>query len=453
MVQAWMQLLDLGMTPALGREVARLKSSFSEHARLATVVNSLETTFFFIAVAIGCGIFLSRYWIASNWLTFEELTTGTVSTAIGVMAVIISVRWISSINRSGVNAYEAQVWINVLDIIIATLRFPGSLALIIWSGGDILLFFSYQLVLALVEAFIIRVKLRSLLPKNTKNVSFFSFQELKRIAPFALSIGYTGAIWVLLTQLDKLLLSNILILSEYGYFTLIAIIASGLMMLSGPVSKAILPRMTALLASGREDAMLLLYRQSTRFLVSITAPITFVIATFPEMLVYAWTGDLDAAQWTAPVLPLFVIGNGLLTIIAFQYYLQYAHGYLRYHVYYNTAMVFITVPLIFYASYEYGAVGVGWVWLSFRMVTLLVWLPFIHHKFAPNLHLNWLIKDILPAVTVSAIVIWLAKTFIILEPNTSRSFQLIFLGILTFTSIALSMSASMQGFIRRKLFG
>ena len=68
----------------------------------------------------------------------------------------------------------------------------------------------------------------------------------------------------------------ILTLSEFGYFTLVATASIGLMMLSGPISKAVLPRMTALLSEGYEDEMLKLYRQSTRVVVAIIAPIILI---------------------------------------------------------------------------------------------------------------------------------------------------------------------------------
>lgn len=453
LVQAWMQLLDIGMTPTLGREVARLKGDPSGHGRLVTVVNSIETAFVIMALMIGLGLFFSRDWVASDWLTFEVLAPGTVSSAIGIIAIIVSVRWVSSINRSGINAYEAQLWMNLVDISINTLRFPGSLALVIWTEGNILVFFYYQLALVAMEVLLIRGKFRRLLPSHVSGIQRFSIRELKRIAPFALSIGYTGAIWVLLTQLDKLLLSKILTLSGYGYFTLVATIASGVTLLSGPISKAILPRMTALLANGQEDEMVALYRRSTRFMVSVTAPITIVIAIRPEMVVYVWTGDQEAAQWTASILPLFVIGNGLLTIIAFQYYLQYAHGYLKYHVAYNTVMAIITVPLIFYAAFEYGAIGIGWIWVGFRALSLIVWVPFIHHKFAPGLHQSWLTRDVLPGVVVAAGCVWLANSLNLFDSDNSRAIQFIFLAGTTMMAIGIAMGISMQDIIRRKIFG
>lgn len=451
LVQSWIQILDMGMSPTLSREIARLKNYPQEHGRLVTVVNSLETLFVVLALIIGASLYLSRGLVASDWLNFTTLSVSTVSSAVGIISIIAAMRWFSSINRSGINAYEAQVWMNIVEIIINTLRFPVALGVVIWAKGDVEVFFYYQFAVVVLEVLLVRAKLRSLLPLHPAGARRFSFRELRRIAPFALSIGFTGGIWVLYTQLDKLLLSKVLPLEKYGYFTLVAMIASGVMLLSGPVSKAILPRMTALLEDGQETAMLRLYRRSTRIVVSLTAPVTLLIAVFPHTVIYVWTGDTKAADWTAQVLPLFVIGSGLMGIIAFQYYLQYAHGYLRYHVIYNTAMVIATVPLITWAAFRYGPIGVGWVWLSFRLFALFFWLPFIHRKFARGIHVSWLGRDVLPGVLVAGAVVGIVNYLHLLTENGPRTEELAILATTGLVAVGASLAVSMRSLLWNKL--
>lgn len=406
LLQGWLQLLDLGMSPTMGREVASLKEQPKSAYQLRSVVRSLECIFAIIATIIFSMIFFSRGWISHKWLTVNELDIGDVTTCIGIVAIIICLRWIASLYRSGINAYEQQVWMNVVDIILATLRSPIALAIVILSKGNILYYFSYQLLLVFVELLVIASKFYSLLPKINQRLSLVNVYELKRIAPFALGIAYTGGIWIITTQLDKLLLSKVLSLAEYGYFSLIATVSAGLSILSGPISRATLPRMTALLSQGKEAEMLALYRKASRLVVCLIAPVTMVLALFAKEVVYVWTGNIDAAEWVAPVLPLYIIGNGLLAILAFQYYLQYAYGKLKLHVAYNTAYILIAIPLIFYAVFNYGAVGSGYVWLGCQGCTLFFWMPYVHNVFSAKLHMQWLIKDFLFPILLSSIVIF-----------------------------------------------
>lgn len=452
LIQAWLQLLDVGMSPTLGREIARLKNKANEHWRLLTVVNTLELAFTVTALIAGIILFMFRGWIATDWLTVETLNIEIVSRAISIMAITIAVRWVTSINRSGINAYEAQVWMNITDIIINTFRFPGALLVVIYTKGDVLAYFYFQLAIVLIEVVIIRIKLRGLLPsKKLKNVKLFSLIELKRIAPFALSIGYTSAIWVLLTQLDKLLLSKYLTLSEYGYFTLVGVVVGGMTMLATPVTKALLPRMTAMLADGKEQKMLALYKTATRFVATFIFPLGLVIALNAEVVVFTWTGDSQAAAWVAPIMPLFILGSMVLAIMTFQYFLQYAHGRLKYHVRWNTFSLLINVPLIIYAATYFGAVGVGWVWLGYRLFSLTVWVAFIHHKFAPGIHLSWLFKDVLSPFVIALIIVLSINQLFPLAVSMNRLELFTALAFTTLFTMLLTAAVVLQGIIRSKL--
>jgi O-antigen/teichoic acid export membrane protein len=317
--------------------------------------------------------------------------------------VMLAIRCFSSLYRGGIEGFEQQVWLNQYNILFNTLRFPGALGVIWLLGADLLVFFIYQLLLAVVEALVIKAKLHKFVSAAGAGIARFSILEIKRILPFAAGLAYTSGVWVLVSQLDKLLLSKYLSLQDYGYFSLVATISSGVLLLSTPVSRAIMPRMTLLLSQGKNSEMLELYRVATRFVVCIVAPVTLVLALFPSEIIVLWTGNADAADWVEPVLPLFVLGNGLLAVGAFQYYLQFAHGKIGLHVKYNTVSAAISVPLIIYAAANHGVIGVGYVWLGFRVLSLLIWTPYVHKVFAPGVHLKWLFFDVLPAVLVAAI--------------------------------------------------
>ncbi len=446
---AWMQLIDVGLTPTLGREVARLKGDPKNNHELRTVVRSLELVFMVIAALATITIFLSRYWVAVDWLTITELDTDLVATSVGLMAFMVGFRWLSSLYMSGIHAYEQQVWINIVGVCINTFRFPGALVVILLSEGNLQLFFSYQIVVAFVECIIYAMKLKAIMPTTNEKVGF-STRSLKQIAPFALSIGYTAGIWVLVTQLDKLLLSKILPLAEYGFFTLIATLAGGVLLLSGPLGKAILPRMTSLIAQNNEQQMLKIYMKGTGVVSAVVSPIVLVIAFFPQQVVYIWTGNVQASEWIAPILPLYVLGYGLLTIGAFQYYLQFAHGKLRQHVIFNTVSALISIPLIVFSAYNYGPIGVAWVWLIFRLFSLLFWGPYIHYKFAPGIHFDWLFKYVLPPILVSFVIILAFNNGFEYQFSSNRLLDLFYISAVT--SVLLIASFGVTFFREIRLF-
>ncbi len=426
LLQSWMQLFDLGISPTLGREIALKKNKREFSFQLRSVVRSLESIFFGIGLVAASSLFLVREWIATNWLGLRELSIEDVSLCLAIVSVVIGFRWISALHKSGINAYEKQVWTSAIDILFATLRYPGSLVVVYFFSNSVVTYFIYQAILALVEQIVLSMQFYRLLPTVSQPVPWISVSELKSIAPFALGVAYTSGIWVLTSQLDKLLLSKFLSLSDYGYFTLVATVSGGISILSGPVGKAILPRMTNVFSQGQEAEMLRIYRKGTRLVLLAVVPFTALIAGFPSQVVYVWTGDRAAAMWAENVLPLFILGNALITLIAFQYYLQYVKGVLKMHIAYNTFSALIGIPLIYYAAANYGVVMVGYVWLCLRIITFLFWTPYVHKIFAPGLHIKWLMCDVSPTLLVAAIFHVFVVSFVSAEPLEHRVSGVVF---------------------------
>ena len=95
-----------------------------------------------------------------------------------------------------------------------------------------------------------------------------------------------------------------------------ALAASGVMM-SGPISGALLPRMARLQAEGDEAGLIGLYRNATQMVAVIAIPACLVLTFFAEQVLWVWTGDTYAATQAAPLLRLYAMGNGFLAMAAF----------------------------------------------------------------------------------------------------------------------------------------
>jgi O-antigen/teichoic acid export membrane protein len=182
------------------------------------------------------------------------------------------------------------------------------------------------------------------------------------------------------------------------------LVASSLMIMSGPVSNALMPRMTNLQAQGKAGQLLDVYHKATQLIVVTAAPVALVLAFFPHQVLWAWTGNLALANKVAPVLRLYAIGYGILTIGAFPYYLQYAKGNLRLHLIGNIFFAVVLIPAIVWSAINYGMIGTGWAWLVSNVVYFIVWPPLVHHRFAPHSHLGWLLRDIGAPISLAVLV-------------------------------------------------
>lgn len=404
MLQAWFQLLDVGLAPTMSRETSRYRGGAIDAQSLCNLLRALEGIFILVAILGAVAIIAGADRIGSQWLKVQLLPQDEVRHAIMLMAVIISLRWISSLYRGVISGFERLVWLNGFNIAIATARFVFVIPLFIFVGTSPPHFFTYQLVIAVFELGMLVVQTYRLLPRqDIKRSIFLQWQPLRGVLKFSLGVAFSGSVWVLVTQTDKLILSNLLQLTDYAYFTLAVLVSGGILAISAPISGALMPRMAKLNAEGDEAGLIRIYRSATQLVGMAAVPVSLVLACFPEQVLWAWTGDVTVASKAAPVLTLYAIGNGLLVLAAFPYYLQFAKGDLRLHLVGCALFVAIFIPLLVWAANVYGMVGAGYAWIIANLLPFVAWLPIVHRKFVKGLHTKWLMTDVLPIILVPVI--------------------------------------------------
>lgn len=419
MLQVWFNLLDIGLTPTMSRETARFRGGASDALAYRRLVRSLEWIFVVVALLGGGALLLLSGLIASNWLNAKQLPISEIKSSIQMMAIAVSFRWMSGMYRGQISGSERLVWLSGYNSVIATMRFVGVLLVLVFISTTPTAFFGYQLCVALIELAGLMAMSYRLLPPIPEGVrAAWSWAPLKPVLKFSLTIAFTSSVWVLVTQTDKLVLSKILPLAEYGYFSLAVLVASGVMVISGPISSAIMPRMAKMEAEGDHAGLILIYRQSTQLVAIIAGAACITVAFCAEPLLYAWTGDKILAHHAVPILVLYTIGNGILAVSAFPYYLQYAKGNLRLHLIGNAGFVVLLIPAIIWSASHYGGVGAGYTWLIMNIIYFITWVPLVHSKFEPGLNISWFVQDVLGIGVFASLVGY--GLFTVFPPVSSR---------------------------------
>lgn len=406
MLQAWFNLLDMGLSPTIARESARYHGGSLSDIEYRRIFRILALFFSVIAILGGSILCGASDLIAKQWLNVETLPLSEVSLVIKIMAVIVALRWIGGLYRGVILGAEKLVWLNGFTATMATLRFFGVLVSMSLWGYTPQIFFIHQLIVACFEVGILFFKSKQLLPSvsKLKQSIGWSYRVVGPLIKFSLTIAFTSSVWVFVTQTDKLLLSGILPLAEYGYFTLAVLIAGGIMVVSGPISNAIMPRMARIYAEGKHAELITLYRESTQWVVIVAGSAAVTLIICAEEFLFAWSGNSELSNSVAPIMKLYAIGNVFLSIAAFPYYLQYARGNLRYHLIGNVVIILFLIPGIIFASIRFGGIGAGFVWLGVNGLCLLTWVAYVHHKLEPGLHWVWLRDDVIKILLPISII-------------------------------------------------
>jgi O-antigen/teichoic acid export membrane protein len=413
LLQAWFQLLDMGLTPTMARETARFKGGATDAMSLRRLLRAMEGIFIGVAI-LGCAAMMAgSVSIAGSWLKVQQLPMTEVEHSIMLMAVIVSLRWMCGLYRGAINGFERLIWLSGFNIAIATARFVLVIPFFMYVGTSPTEFFSYQLVLALIEVVLLVMQTYRLLPEIDAGQRIsWQWEPIRGVLKFSLSIAFASLVWVLATQADKLVMSKLLSLADYGYFTLAVLVAGGVMVISNPISGALLPRLTKLGAAGDDAGLMKLYRSATQLVVVIAVPAALVLAFFSDHVLWVWTGDDLLVKKVAPVLTLYAIGSGISVIGAFPYYLQYAKGDLKLHLIGNLIFVLMFVPSLVFATWKLGMIGAGWTWLVANLIYFLLWVPVVFRHFAPGLYWPWLMRDVISTSVPAILSAWLVNEIV-----------------------------------------
>ena len=147
-MQVFLNLLDMGISPTLGREMAKFKGGLHTIESIHDLLRSLEIIIFSFAIFIALFIWSISDWLASEWLLSENLAISDIVKAISVSALVIGLRFCENIYRSAIIGLQEQVWFNTAFSILNTLRFGGAVLILAFVSSTISAFFYWQAVVS-----------------------------------------------------------------------------------------------------------------------------------------------------------------------------------------------------------------------------------------------------------------------------------------------------------------
>lgn len=438
MLQAWILLLDFGLTPTLSREMSLYRSGKHDALAAWRRLRSLEWVFATLSLISLFTFWLSKGWIANSWLKVENIDADIVVVSIFLMGVAATLRWLTGFYRAALIGLERHAWVNGTQALFATVKFLLVIPVLALTTSPALVFFLYQAIACLLELIVFARGLYRSLP-GAPDSALPDLVALKAMWPTASAMAFMAGIWIFISQIDKLILSQILSLESFGYFTLAVAVAGGGLLLLPSLNQVLQPRMTILAAQGQTEELSRLYHSATQFAVVVFGVLGGGLALLAEPVLWAWTGNREVSANVAPILFWYGLANALITLLFFPFMLQFAYGYLRLHVLGNIILALTLLPALIAAAMYFGATGTGMVLFFANLIFLLFWVPLVHKRLLPQAVWRWPLRDIIPIAATTLVVLWGAS--LIIPADTSRFMSLFFV------IVAMIFSASAGIFI------
>jgi O-antigen/teichoic acid export membrane protein len=403
-LQAVFVLLDLGLTTTLNREIARYSALAEKSQDMRDLVRTLEIIYWGLAFSIGAVVLMLSPFIARGWVTPDTLSVEVVQKSVMLMGLVMAFQWPLGFYSGGLLGLQRQVLFNILNAIWYTLRFAGGVFVLWLVSPTILAFFAWQVVVSAVSTWLVAMALWRSLPVSHERARF-RISICQSVWRFAAGMSGISATVLILTQLDRIILSKMMSLELFGYYTLAWTVANGLATLTGSVFTVVFPIFSQRVAVGDMEGLKMLYHRSCQLISVLILPVAILVALFAREILEIWIQNPVTVANTHLLVSLLIIGTALNGLMNLPYALQLAHGWTNLAFYTNVISVIILIPLLLVAISYYGALGAAAVWIALNSGYVLVSLQIMHRRLLKGEQRRWYLEDVgLPLMAALGVV-------------------------------------------------
>jgi O-antigen/teichoic acid export membrane protein len=385
----------------------------------------LEFTFWGIGVILAIVVGSVATIIARNWINTQSIPSETITMAVRMMGIAMALQYPWTLYQGGLFGLQKQVLSNGILASMAALRGLGAVA-VLWVSPTLLSYFCWQILVNVSQALLAGNMLWRCLPKSMEsvNASFSLFRDVWRYAAGMTGIAILSSI---LIQMDKIIVSKMLSLEQFGYYSLASLVAQVPLILATPFSNALFPRLTHLSTLGEQVVLTSLYHRTCQFVSVMVLAAGSTLVVFSREVMFFWTCNADTTAASYRLVSLLMVGSMFLAIQSVPFTLSLAHGSTRFSLYVGIVLVMVMVPLIATLVQLYGVLGACFGWIILHASATPVFVHLVHRRWMQGENKKWYMVDV--GLPLFAAPIPVLSVYFIMPLDFSRVGLVFWLGL------------------------
>lgn len=377
MLQAWFQILEAGISGSITRVIAISKNHTGNFSAALLICKKIFILFFLISLLI---LFLGA--IFNDFLTNEWFQTSiskdVLSVSLFSMFFSLAFKYLSGPFRSILIGLERHVELSVVTIIILTLKYPLSVFYIVYFSKEVDDFFIYQALTCVFEfvSFLLlsiySIKLNKERGKGGDNSGVLSLTFID-FFKFSIQLSILSISWVVVTQVDKLVLSKFMTLDNYGFYSLAVSLSGAILIFAAPLNQILMPKLTGLFNNNDRDGFYRVYFISFSILCMISISLGIFLFIFGSEVVYLWTSEQVLSVRANEYLGFLSLGNSISVLMSMVFLLLFCSGDLKLHTIVYVCYSLVLIPLSIIITSNYGGYGASAFWFFHNVILFTFW--------------------------------------------------------------------------------
>lgn len=381
-------ILDLGLTLTLSKEMATNNNLIKKFK----IFYTLEKIYIYLGI-----ILIILFLVFSNnfiigLINITEINKNLIVMCLIIQGLGISFQLLSNFYIGGLLGLEHQVYANILQVLYSFFK-NGIVILVIFFFPSIIFFFIWQTLISIIFMFIIRKAVIKtlfsfIIRKNCEILEIDSIKPFKiypkvlnSLRKFVGGIFLISLISMLVTQVDRIIISKFFLIEILGYYTIAYSIGQVLIILINPFAMALLPKFTHLYTSKLFNEAKLLYTKSFFFVNILALSLMNNILFYGKEIILLWTGNISVSNEASKFIPYLAIGSGFLSLQILPYNIAISNSYTKANTIISIFVLFIIIPGYWFSTIYFGSIGPAVVWAIIQIIVTPIYIYSIHYKF------------------------------------------------------------------------
>jgi O-antigen/teichoic acid export membrane protein len=393
-LQALLQVLDFGFAPSINRWLSRYSAGHEEAQRSRDVAKTLEIGSGAIALGAGTVLIALAGTVARLWARNTTVGEPALRLCLMMMAATMTAQLPTTYYQSGLLGLRRPLEMNVLKALAATVSTAGTALILTLFSSTVPAYFAMQSAAAILHVVVLRTLFWRSMGATPGEPGHFRPQALRTAWRFTAGMTVIAMCAALVAQVDRVILSRLVSLQDFGYYALAWVVASGLAVVSLPALNTLFPRLSGLFASGDDRRLRDGYHRGAQALSVLLLPLASVVALFSLPIMTAWTGNTTIARNASQMATPLVIGMALNGLMAPVYALQLAVGATRLALKLTIGQIVVIVPLVTVLAIRYGIVGAAFAWPAVNVLYFSVGSAATFRRFLQGAGREWILRDV-----------------------------------------------------------
>ena len=365
-LQVIFAVFDLGLSSTLTRELAIDSSpkKLASHSLVSTVTG----VYWIVAIAISLLIIMYAEPISRWWFHDHSMNQATLSFSLSVIGLYLGLRWPVAMYVGILSGLQRMDILNLIKVGIAVFRLGGGIAvLLIWGTLDA--FLVWIVISAILELACYWLVCRKIFP-GLSLLKGFSFQEIRRVWKFSVSMNALSLMAIIIIQMDRLMISKLDSLEILGYYNFAYMAVSGLGLVLSAINSSVVPWLASSLQVKPEINLLDRYEKSALLILLVVGFFASAMIFYPYLLLSMWV-DQVAALNSYKIFLLLALGSWISAINANLYNVAIASGKPYWHLRINAILIVPYSLALYFLIVNYGGIGAASGWILLNVLYML----------------------------------------------------------------------------------